>query len=94
MSVKEKMTALADAVREKTGGTDKLTLDEMVIAIESIPVGSSAPFYTGEYIVTPKVNVEQTLDTSGHLMANDVTVKQVPFYEIKNSAGGVTFTIG
>jgi hypothetical protein len=34
MSVNEKMTAIADAIREKTGGTDALTLDGMA---ESIP---------------------------------------------------------
>lgn len=34
MSVNEKMTAIADAIRDKTGGTDALTLDGMA---ESIP---------------------------------------------------------
>ena len=29
MSVNEKMTAIADAIRERTGGTDALTLDDM-----------------------------------------------------------------
>lgn len=36
MSVNEKMTAIADAIREKTGGTDALTLDGMAEAIPSV----------------------------------------------------------
>lgn len=36
MSVKEKMTAIADAIRAKTGGTDPLTLDQMATEIASI----------------------------------------------------------
>ena len=37
MSVNSKMTAIADAIRAKTGGTAALTLDEMDSAIASIP---------------------------------------------------------
>jgi len=40
MSVNEKMTAIADAIREKTGGTETLTLDEMAQAIRSITASS------------------------------------------------------
>ena len=39
MSVNEKMTAIADAIREKTGGTDPLTLDAMAEAIAGIETG-------------------------------------------------------
>lgn len=36
MSVNEKMTAIANAIRERTGGTDKLSLDEMAAAINGL----------------------------------------------------------
>lgn len=36
MRVNEKMTAIADAIREKTGGTDALTLDGMAQAIPAV----------------------------------------------------------
>ena len=36
MSVYEKMTAIADAIREKTGGTDALTLDGMAAAVPEV----------------------------------------------------------
>ena len=35
-SVNEKMTAIADAIRDKTGGTDALTLDDMAEAIPEV----------------------------------------------------------
>lgn len=41
MSVSEKMTAIADAIRRKTGGTETLTLDEMADAIGSITASGS-----------------------------------------------------
>lgn len=39
MSINAKMTAIADAIRGKTGGADPLTLDAMVEAIASIETG-------------------------------------------------------
>ena len=36
MSVNEKMTAIADAIRDKTGGTDALTLDGMATEIPKV----------------------------------------------------------
>ena len=38
-TVNEKMTAIADAIRAKTGGTDPLTLDGMATAIAGIETG-------------------------------------------------------
>ncbi len=39
MSVNEKMIAIADAIRAKTGGTDPLTLDQMAQEIEGLSAG-------------------------------------------------------
>lgn len=39
MSVNEKMTAIADAIRGKTGKAEKLTLDQMPLEISSIVSG-------------------------------------------------------
>lgn len=36
MSVNEKMTAIADAIREKTGSTEALTLDDMASAVPEV----------------------------------------------------------
>lgn len=51
MSVNEKMTAIADAIRGKTGGTEPLTLDEMAAAISSIETGGGGSMETGELTV-------------------------------------------
>ena len=42
MSVNSKLTAIADAIREKTGGADALTLDAMAAAIAGIETGGGS----------------------------------------------------
>lgn len=49
--------------------------------------------YEGEYIVTPKPWVIQTLDTDDKYMEADVTVLEVPYCEVDNDKGGRTVTI-
>ena len=62
MSVNEKMTAIADAIRAKTGGTELLTLDEIVAAISGIS-GGGGPFTNsttlGVYEATEDVSAIQ-----------------------------------
>lgn len=50
MSVNEKMTAIADAIRAKTGGTVALTLEEMATEIESIESGGDSTDTLVEYL--------------------------------------------
>ena len=50
-------------------------------------------YYVGEYDVTPKIE-QQVLSTNDKLMADDITVKAIPFYEVSNPQGGTTFIIG
>lgn len=49
--------------------------------------------YDGDYIVVPQVT-EQVLPTREKIMVNDLTVKEIPTYEVSNEAGGNTFIIG
>lgn len=42
-TVNEKMTAIADAIREKTGGTELLGLDAMAQAIAALETGGGLP---------------------------------------------------
>lgn len=42
MSINSKMTAIADAIRGKTGGTEPLTLDQMATEIAGIQVGEGS----------------------------------------------------
>ena len=61
---------------------------------ESITVGEQVETYDGEYIVTPKVDETQTLQTQNKKMVQDVTVLEIPYAEVSNAAGGETVTIG
>lgn len=49
--------------------------------------------YTGDYVVTPKIT-QQVLPTAQKTMTDDVTVRQIPRYDVSNAAGGVTINIG
>ena len=50
--------------------------------------------YTGEYEVTPKMNEETVLDTAHKVLSDNVTVREVPMFEVTNEAGGNTLIIG
>lgn len=52
MGLIEKLTALAEAIRGKTGGTELLTLDQMVTEIEGIEVGGGSMFVS---VLTDKI---------------------------------------
>lgn len=49
--------------------------------------------YEGDYDVTPKVEA-QRLETKEKLMADDVRIKAIPFFEVSNNSGGDTIYIG
>lgn len=57
----------------------------------SLPVGYKD--YTGEYEVTP-ATVPQVLETADKRMNSDVTVKEIPYYEVSNPQNGKTIIIG
>lgn len=50
----------------------------------------SAHEYEGPYEITPKAWLDQTLETEGLLMTDDVTVFKVPYYETSNLFDGKT----
>ena len=56
----------------------------------TIPSTAGVSLYGGPYEVTPKAWDEQTLETNGKLMADDVTVFRVPYYETSNLFDGKT----
>jgi hypothetical protein len=43
MALTNKLTAIADAIRDKTGDTELLTLDQMPVAIQGIETGGGLP---------------------------------------------------
>lgn len=56
----------------------------------TIPTTPGLELYGGPYEVTPKAWEEQVLQTEGKLMADDVTVFRVPYYETINLFDGKT----
>lgn len=56
----------------------------------TIPSTPGLELYGGPYEVTPKAWEEQVLQTEGKLMADDVTVFRVPYYETINLFDGKT----
>lgn len=56
-------------------------------------VHGSGDTYKGDYTITPKVNAQQ-MPTKGKIMADDVTVKEIPFFNVSNTSGGSTVYIG
>ena len=46
MALTDKLTAIADAIRGKTGGTEELTLDQMATEIAGISGGSGDDYFT------------------------------------------------
>ena len=56
----------------------------------TIPNAPGLEVYVGPYEVTPKAWDEQVLQTNGKLMADDVTVFRVPYYETSNLFDGKT----
>lgn len=50
-------------------------------------------YYTGSYNVIPDL-VAQRLATAEKCMKSDVTIQQIPFFDVSNTAGGSTVYIG
>ena len=61
--------------------------------IEKIFHVSNHREYEGEYEVTPSSS-QQVLETKHKLMADDVTVREIPYYQTSNESGGYTIYIG
>lgn len=49
--------------------------------------------YLGSYLVVPKANEKQVLRTQNRIMKDDVTVLEVPYYEVSNEHNGTTVYI-
>lgn len=49
--------------------------------------------FEGPYVVTPKKDIEQVLDTDEKVMDDDLTVLEIPYSEVDNPEGGKTINI-
>jgi DNA/RNA endonuclease YhcR with UshA esterase domain len=79
------------------GGVELLIAEEQqqtLVMGDVVIIGGTAPIYDGDYEVTPRINVEQILQTDGKLMQDDVTVHEITISDVSNPQGGKTVTIG
>ena len=61
--------------------------DNVSASFETLVIATDKPIYDGAYEVTPSAHEAQTLETAGHVMENDVTVKIIPFFQTSNVSG-------
>ena len=71
MALTDKLTAIANAIRTKTGGTDSLTLDQMASEIDNIQSGGATEPY-----------MEEVYDSNGNL----IDVVMYGYTKIRNYA--------
>ena len=83
---------------EKTGSSD--TVDTYTIfftnggQFEYQIVNGKIYYYDGPYEVIPMPYSTQILPTANLAMSTDVSVKEIPYFEVSNPSGGYTATIG
>lgn len=71
-----------------------LIAEDVDLTVEGYtPILPGTP-YDGPYAVTPATYREQVLATKNKSMREDVTVGKIPVYEVSNTTGGLTLTIG
>lgn len=58
---------------------------------DAVVIASDKPTYDGAYEVTPSAHEAQTLETAGHIMEDDVTVKIIPFFQTSNVSGDTVY---
>lgn len=66
---------------------------ELEFDVDGAPIAAHET-YEGAYEVTPKIYEAVELPTRDRLLRDDVTVKQIPQYEVSNEAGGTTLIMG
>lgn len=90
MALTEKLTLIAQAIREKTGTTELLKLDEMDDLIAAIQ--SRLPEYSGSVSVSPS-HEKQTLSTKDMSVYDDISVEPINVVEVSNTSEGKTLII-
>ena len=89
-----RMTALADTIRDKSGVTGKLGIEEMTEAAKSIStVEYDGETYEGPYTIRPAIDA-QIMETNNKLMTDDVTIQAIPYHSVDNAEMGQTVIIG
>lgn len=90
MALTEKLTLIAQAIREKTGTTELLKLDEMDDLVAMIE--SRLPGYSGSVLVSPS-HEKQILLTKDMSVYEDISIEPINVVEVSNTSEGKTLII-
>lgn len=87
MALTDKLTAIADATREKTGESDKLTLDAIAEAIRALETGGGGDIWggkimTGSFVLAEETTSTYTVVTKSDLIANGVLSEESNYREL------------
>lgn len=81
---------IALTIEVKNTPNQKISVKQDIV---TVPVHEDVTEYEGAYDVTPKVE-EQVLPTAKKFLSKDVTIKEIPYFEVSNTSGGDTVYIG
>jgi hypothetical protein len=90
MALIEKLNAIGDAIRGKTGGTDKLTLAQMAEAIAGIQTGGGVRVVTGTVTFAEDTTAHDFLDEEPDVF---VLYKEDSLGETHSAAQGIWATV-
>ena len=81
---------ITGTVRSNGTVRGKVASDGMISGIVNYRQCHEVPVYSGNYVVVPKTH-EQFLATQNKLMAEDVDVKAIPYFETSNVSGTTVY---
>lgn len=91
MAITEKLKDIANAIRNKTGTSELMRLDEMDDLILEINQ-TSFPKYNGPTNVIPNFDTK-ILPTENTSIYEDIVIEPIPLIEVSNQANGKTLII-
>ena len=59
--------------------------------VQRVPLEDNYKKYDGEYDITPLAYQQQELETKNKILEENVTVREVPFYEVSNTEGTTVY---
>ena len=100
MALTDKLNAIADAIREKTGREDKMTLVQMPAEITGIRTGVTLPELEKPASATDLAEGKELIDQNGNVVTGTsmepalVGLSQTPDFLSQNSSGQVLIQSG
>lgn len=89
------LTALAELIRVKSGINRKLSFptDFMKMIEQLSSLNADYDFFSGSYDIIPTID-PQILETEGKIMEQNLTIREIPYYEVSNSSGYTVYIGG